>query len=147
MPVSAEQIQIFYEISMSIGASLNLRKMVKTALSAYLKKLNCAAGSVLQLTEGKEGKVEYHKVYSNPRNLEAIENYSEAINAFILSDNEAYNKNFLELLPYNYTHSGGQSCYIMELPDFGVLFLAAGGKQFDDYIINSIHQLNTKTLL
>jgi len=144
MPVTAEQVQILYEISMSIGTSLELRKMVKTALSAYLKKLNCFVGSVLQLTEDKTGKLKYKKVYSIPRNVETIDAYNEAINTFILSGEESYNKNFSELLPYSYTHSSGQHCYIMNLPGFGILFLATGGKQFDDYIINSIHQLNSK---
>lgn len=41
------QTQIFYEIAMSIGNSLDLDDMLKEGLSAYLKKLNCSAGIVL----------------------------------------------------------------------------------------------------
>ena len=32
------QIQIFYEIAMSIGNSLNLRQMLKESLGVYLRK-------------------------------------------------------------------------------------------------------------
>ena len=35
-----EQIQVFFEIAMSIGSSLDLDKMVKTTLLTYLRKLN-----------------------------------------------------------------------------------------------------------
>jgi len=38
---SAEGIQLFYEIAMSIGSSIDLKKMLKTSLSTYLRKLNC----------------------------------------------------------------------------------------------------------
>ena len=144
MITSAEQIQIFYEISMSIGASLDLRKMVKTALFTYLKKLNCAAGAVLKLTEGNNGNFEFQKIYSIPRNIESINNYKEAYNNCAFSGGkDAYN-DCTKRLPFIYPHPDGQSSYIMNLPDFGLLFLSTGSNNFDNYIVNSITQLNIK---
>ena len=144
MITSAERIQIFYEISMSIGASLDLRKMVKTALPTYLKKLNCAAGAVFKLTKENNGKLEYQKIYSIPRNIEIVKNFKEACNNCSFSgDNEEYRK-FLSILPNSFSHSDGQSSHIMNLPDFGILYLSTGQQNFDDYIVNSIIQLNIK---
>jgi PAS domain S-box-containing protein len=144
MVTSAEQIQIFYEISMSIGASLDLRKMVKTALSTYLKKLNCAAGAVLKLTEENNGKFKYQKIYSIPRNIETIKNYKEACNNCSFSGNKEDYSEFLNILPNSFSHSDGQSSLIMNLPDFGILYLSTRQQNFDDYIVNSIIQLNDK---
>lgn len=144
MITAAEQIQIFYEISMSIGASLDLRKMVKIALPAYLKRLNCAAGAVFKLTKENNGKFEYQKIYSIPRNIEKIKNFKEACNNCSFSNYKEEYREFLNTLPKSFSHSDGQSSYIMNLPDFGILYLSTGQQNFDDYIVNSIIQLNNK---
>jgi PAS domain S-box-containing protein len=144
MITSVEQIQIFYEISMSIGNNLDLRQTVKTTLFTYLKKLNCSSGVVLQVTKMGNGKFEYNKVYSIPRNIEIIKNYKEAFNKYMsLGKKEDYNE-FIAGWPFSFSHSDGQSSYIMNLPDFGILFLSTNLNNFDDYIINSVIQLNTK---
>ena len=79
MSNSAEKIQILYEISMSIGLSMDLRKMVKIALSAYMKKLNCAAGCVFQISYKPKSVITMDKVYTIPRHYEAIENCIKVI--------------------------------------------------------------------
>ena len=142
MPITAEQIQIFYEISMSIGTSFDLRKMVKTTLSSYLRKLNCSAGSVLQLIENENNKIEYKEIYSIPRNINSFEKYKNIINTF--KHDIKSNKDILKKLPISFSIPGEQSFYIMVLPGFGFLFLATGRKNFDNFIINSIEQLNVK---
>ena len=48
MKDTLNQIQIYYEMAMSLGNSLDLKKMLKEGLLAYLEKLNCSAGSVLE---------------------------------------------------------------------------------------------------
>ena len=66
---SLHQTQIFYEIAMSIGNSLDLGDMLKEGLSAYLKKLNCTAGVVLEMRRGPGDAVSFSPIFSIPRNL------------------------------------------------------------------------------
>lgn len=140
MPITAEQIQIFYEISMAIGTTLDLTKMVKTTLSSYLRKLNCSAGSIIQVIENENNTVEYKTIYSIPRNIYSIENSKEIIDSFLKSLKNDTNKN----LPLCYPISETESFHIMELKKFGFLFLVSGSKGFDNFILNSIEQLNVK---
>jgi len=136
MTSSAEQIQIFYEISISIGSSLDLRKMAKTTLSTYLKKLNCSAGCILQK---KATNVE--KVYAIPRKIESIDIFRETMDKFIHSFDKT---NQMQSLPFIYESENNQICYVMNLPDFGFLFLITSGDAYNEYIINSIKQINIK---
>lgn len=145
MLTSAEQIQIFYEISMSIGTSLDLHKMIKTALFTYLKKLNCAAGAVLQLKKEKPGDFKCHKIYSIPRNIESLKSYKETFNIFKLSGDIETLETNKKMLPYRSPGSNNfQTGHLMSLPEFGILFLSTNKNAFDDYIIHSIIQLNQK---
>ncbi len=144
MSTSAEQIQIFYEISMSIGTSLELHSMVKTALFTYLKKLNCAAGAVLQRTENGDGGVEYHEVYSVPRHIERIKHYAEAVGVHKSFDNRDGHDAFTDKLPRTTPHPDGQCSHVMDLPGFGILFLSTAQGGFDRYTENSVIQLNRK---
>ena len=41
-------LQVFYEIAMALGNSLDLNKMLKSSLTAYLKKLSCSSGIIYQ---------------------------------------------------------------------------------------------------
>ncbi len=145
MVTSPEQIQIFYEISMSIGTSLDLHDTIKNALSTYLKRLNCAAGAVFQLIDEENGYYHFEKVYSIPRNIESVKSYEEAFDIWKLSgDRETYKK-MLAMLPYRHSCSCyAQSTHIMALPGFGILFLSVNQEHFDDHIIHSILQLNRK---
>jgi len=44
--MNRDYVQIFYDISMSIGVHTNLKEMAKEALAKYLRKLNCIAGTI-----------------------------------------------------------------------------------------------------
>jgi len=144
MSTSADQIQIFYEISMSLGLTLDLRKMVKTALSAYLKKLNCGAGSVLQFSAIPGEKISLNKVYSIPRNFDKVENYEKMIKTILPQDYPVDQAKLLQIFPKKYQSESGKNIIIMSLHGFGLLVLAKGGDSFDDYILNSVRQLNLK---
>ncbi|MEE8373295.1 MAG: hypothetical protein V3R87_06255, partial [Dehalococcoidia bacterium] len=69
MQTSVEHIQIFYEIAMSIGASLDLREMLKSSLSTFLRKLNCSAGGIFISREGSDGGAVFEQLYSIPRDV------------------------------------------------------------------------------
>ncbi|MCZ7669052.1 MAG: hypothetical protein M5U34_18590 [Chloroflexi bacterium] len=53
----AQLTQILYEISMSIGTSVELRAMLKPSLSTILKKLNCVSGAVYQKRTAGSGRL------------------------------------------------------------------------------------------
>ena len=82
MAITAEQIQIFYEISMSIGSTMVLHALVKTVLATYLRKLNCSAGSVLRRVwvEGDDGgRWELERMCSIPRNIDRVATHQVAV--------------------------------------------------------------------
>ena len=79
MRTSAENIQIFYEISISIGRSLDIGKMLRQSLSTYLKRLNCSAGGILQMKEEQNGTLTFEQIYSIPRLTDNIEAYKFAM--------------------------------------------------------------------
>jgi len=79
MLTSAEQIQIFYEIAMSIGRSLDMSKMLKAGLSAYLKKLNCSAGGIFIFAKTSDRMFTFEHIYSIPRNADKNKIYQNAI--------------------------------------------------------------------
>jgi hypothetical protein len=53
---SAEQLQIAYEIAMSIGNSLDMATMLRSCIPTLLRKLNCAAGVVQLLNADPSGR-------------------------------------------------------------------------------------------
>ena len=112
---SAEQIQIFYEISMAIGDSLDLKKMVKKALSVYLKKLNCSAGKVLKLRKMENGKYAFEKVHSIPRNFDDIENYNQVIKSVLIADSQEEYNNLIKSFPTRKKKLAGQNLIILKL--------------------------------
>lgn len=139
MSTSIEQLQVFYEIAMSIGSHLNLKKMTKTALSAYVKKLNCSGGCVLQYSTTPDGLVIFDTIYAIPRSFWNFENYQKVIKKFLLNSNMGKPEN---LLPVQYVSESGRNIAIMSLPGFGILVLAREGCGFDNNLLLSIRQIN-----
>ena len=60
------QIQIFYEIAMAIGSSLDLQRMLKNSLSVYLRKLGCSSGLVLRQQRDDNQRIRYRNECSIP---------------------------------------------------------------------------------
>lgn len=138
-----EQMQIFYEIAMSIGNSLDIIEMYRESLLSYLRKLNCNAGAILQIKKLKDDSYKVVDLFSIPYTLELNEVYSE-INKTIpehLNDNE-----YLDLkkrLPVIKT-VGKQSLYFMQLPDFGIIVIVKHGEQLGGEVLATLDALNNK---
>ena len=137
------QTQIFYEIAMSIGNSLELGKMLKEGLSAYLRKLNCSAGIVLEMRKEPGGALRFAPVFSIPRNLSlsacrvAMEHIPHDLSPASLSG-------FLQALPMCGQEDKGRFFHLMELPGFGLLLLVRGVSDLRPDIIRSLAPLNRK---
>ncbi|MBN1764520.1 MAG: response regulator [Sedimentisphaerales bacterium] len=145
MQLSAEQIQlIFYEIAMSIGNSLDLRNMLKECLSTYLRKLNCSAGGILILKNDQNNNYHYEPIYSIPRSLYQRK-YYQAIATLIppcRQDNPL--PDFIQNLPLHGCTEDNNHYHLMELPDFGLIFIIKNNEDLDPYIVKSLIPLNVK---
>jgi len=144
MAITAEQLQIFYEISMSIGSTMDLRALVKTALGTYLRKLNCSAGSVLQRVwvDGRDGgRWELEQVCSIPRNIDRIATHQAAVRLATprLLEGEGELRT-----PLCHTDDAGHDGHVFALQGFGALVLVTTAGRFDAHVIHSLVQLNTR---
>jgi signal transduction histidine kinase/CheY-like chemotaxis protein len=145
MAITAEQIQIFYEISMSIGSTMDLRAQVKTALGTYLRKLNGSAGSVLRRVwiEGEGGsdggRWELEQVHSIPRYIDRVAVHQAAVRLATpqLLAGEAG-------LPLCLADGSGHEGHVFALPGFGALVLVTTAGRFDAHVLHSLEQLNAR---
>jgi signal transduction histidine kinase/CheY-like chemotaxis protein len=143
MAITAEQIQIFYEISMSIGSTMDLHALVKTVLATYLRKLNCSAGSVLRrvwVEEGTDGgRWELERIHSIPRNIDRVATHQVAVSLAapqLLNDRPG--------LPLCYTDDSGHDGLVFALQGFGALVLVTTAGRFDAHAIHGLVQLNAR---
>ena len=144
MQTKAEQIQILYEIAMSIGTSHDLHRMMKTSLSTILRKLNCSAGGIHLLRKNLEGKYKYEQIYSIPRKTSRINAYKAALQAVPLQLDERQLDNFKKRLPLNGETEVSSYFHIMELPDFGLIVLIKNGTDINALFIKCLTPLLTK---
>lgn len=138
------RIQIFYEIAMAIGRSLELERMLKTALSTYLRKLSCAAGMVLELRESGPDSWCFAPCFAIPRNAQGTASGRAVLRQvpafFIEPELEAFHRR----LPLDVSIDGGRRLYIFELPRFGLLALVKSGAVLDSSTRQSILNINEK---
>lgn len=135
------QLQVFFEISMSIGTSLNLKKMLQKSLVVYLRKLNCASGLILQKNESTK---RFSQVFSIPRIVDRNPAIRAALKLIDRQLDGVEFDQFVQLLPLCGTSKNDQTYYIMVLPGFGLLILSKGGVAFDQAILKSLKQVNLK---
>lgn len=141
MTSSQERIQVLYEISLSIGATGELSETARRALSAYLRKLNCSAGAVVERRDARDGQASYETVAMIPSRAAISDGFKSALERLPRDgDDEA----FLSSLPITDRTDGGVSYYIMALPDFGVLVLVTRQRQLGSETVAALRPLNEK---
>jgi PAS domain S-box-containing protein len=152
MSNTIEQLQVLYEIAMSIGLSLDLRSMLKNSLAVLLKKLSCSAGGVLlfqphpisspALHDVQE--IHFEEVFTIPRSITHNKAYQAAIRHVpktIPADRLGV---FFQQLPLSGQEDPGSFFYILELPDIGLLILTKYGEGLDPIILKSLKPLSNK---
>lgn len=144
MSISAEQIQVLYEISMSVGRSLDLHKMLETSLLTIMRKLNCSAIGVHLLKAKAEGKFSFQHIYTIPRNVDRIDGYQAALQEVPLSCNEQQLDEFKSRLPLKIHDKSGDYFHIMELPNFGIMVLIKSCEDLDPSIVKSLYPVLLK---
>ena len=144
MQTAAEHIQILYEIAMSIGVSLDLREMLKSSLSTFLRKLNCSAGGIFISKEGSDGRFVFEQLYSIPRNVSKNTAFQMAMQDIKQQLDSTGLVDLRNRLPLKgQTETEDYFC-VMELPDFGLIILVRSGESLDPFIIDSLDSLNSK---
>lgn len=115
-----QRIQVLYELSLSVGAQGELTKTARTALSAYLRKLQCSSGAVLERRTARNGGVAYETVAMIPSQAAISRGLQSAIARLAeVDDADAFH----DSLPLTDESDEGTIYYIMDLPGFGVLVL------------------------
>lgn len=144
MDKSAQKIQIFYEIAMSIGTSLDLQKMLKTVLLTYLRKLNCVAGMVYKLNSSDKKNYYFEDLFSIPYTLEIRKNYELIDVLFSKSFTEKELADFSSKMPVTGKTKDGNYYHIMKLANFGFLVLIKNTKALEEDVIFSLGEINNK---
>ncbi len=138
------QIQAFYEIAMAIGNSLDLNKMLKSSLTAYLKKISCNSGVIYRMRQADSGIREIFPQCAIPRNAHKKNIFKAAVNGIPDKiETKAFN-DFMMSLPFKGTFQDKETYYVMELPEFGLLVLVKGRGVLDPFMIQSLRHLNDK---
>jgi PAS domain S-box-containing protein len=147
-----EQLQILYEISMSVGSSLDLRLMLRNSLSTLLKRLNCSAGGVLFLKPEPfmnlpicdRQDLHFEQVFSIPRNTASTETFQEALSHVTTLTDAHGLAEFYKKLPFSGQRGVESYFHILELPDVGLLILTRNGEDLDSNILKSLKPLMYK---
>src|SRR6056297_504556 len=119
--------QALYDIALSIGESLDLFEMLKKALSAYLKNLECSAALVYRARHTKGTLTGAVQVLSIPYTLVLQENFAPLDEVFPEQlTPEAYRQARKET-PYHGKTSLDQHYHVLDIGDFGLLVLLKDG--------------------
>ena len=127
-----ERVQVLYEISLAVGRGDDLQETAREGLSAYLRKLSCAAGAVL--VGDDDG---YEPVASVPARPTLNEGYRAAVDWLRSHDGTPP-------LPELLSVAESTCVYLMELPEFGVLVLVKRGDRIGEDTVGALGALNRK---
>ncbi len=142
MTQSEAKLQVFYEIAMAIGNSLDLRKMLKESLNAYLRKCNFAGGAVLQGRRTDQG-ITLETMFAIPNRIEKNKAFQAAMDSIPRTITIDQLGELASLLPVS-GQQGDMHYHIMELKNFGLLILLKSLQPLDIYMLKSLRPLNRK---
>ena len=122
----------FYEISMSIGNTLELQKMLNESLRVMLSKLNCSSAAIYQNSHGKS-----KLIHAKPKVLIKNKDYVTAVQELEEKFYNSHDPVLIEKFDDRYY-------YLFELKNYGYLVLTKSDHSFDDLALNSLQQINLK---
>lgn len=144
MNSSAEQLQIAYEIAMSIGNSLDMATMLRTCIPTVLRKLNCAAGAVQLVSPTCNGRYTFSSVYAVPHNIPQHPAFQQAQQCLFTDANAEERKAFFQQLPRQGTTAPDYQFYILGLQELGVVILLKRGKALEAQTLHMLKPLLAK---
>ncbi len=139
-----QETEILYEISLSLGTSLDLKKMLREAVSTMMRTLNCNGGQVLRAESGEEGlELTWTPVCVLPRALVRNAGHAAFIEEAELPAARAYWVSWAAKMPL--IHTDDQlTRMLFNLPEFGVLALEKTGAPLGDTFYRSLQILLDK---
>jgi PAS domain S-box-containing protein len=143
MPTSNELTQLQFEIAMSIGNSLDLQQMLKSALGTILRKLNCISATVyLTLPQG-DGSLELDPVYVVPRTAASSAPQCEALAQIPAFRDQRTWSDFSSRLPL-VGESGSSYYHICAMGDCGLLILVCREEALASVVLKALQPLLVK---
>lgn len=133
MLFTAEQIQVLYECAMSIGTSLDLRKMLRTSINTFLKKTNCSVGIVYFHEQDESGNYMYRSVFSIPRDVTRVKDMERPLSNIPELTDEMGLAAFQSSLPLHGQAADHSWFHLMPLPDVGVVLLLKRGDDLAEH--------------
>jgi PAS domain S-box-containing protein len=136
-----ELLQLQYELAMAIGTSLDMRTMLRPALSTFLRKLNCSAGGIFIQ---RYGVYSTEPEYAIPRNQQGNIDCRSVVQSLVHQGNDPDCASPLERLPLEGGDSVSGYHYIHELPDVGFIALVKQGEPLDLPVVLTLPPLLQK---
>ncbi len=133
--LTAENIEILYEIAMATGQGLELRPMLKKCLSTMLEKLSCRIAVMMAWRNGQ-----LVPIYQLPIRLDGNEVWEEAqLHLPTNEDFRARRAKFPERLRLEHS-----SVVLFDLPDYGYLALLKSGECLSDEVLLGVSSIVKK---
>lgn len=144
---SAEQIQTNYEISMAIGTSLDLKKMLRYSLTTIMRKFNCPVAEVFLVQEQDNHLCNFNRIFSIPRqitNANITKKLSQVLmQNFPLEELESVLSN----TPTEINVDDNTRIYLFSLPGLGLLSLVKKNEILSAELVNAFKPLLNKLSL
>lgn len=133
--MTAQEIErICYQILLSIGDSLDLRKMLGMSLAAYMKGLGCTMGAIL-LAKQDGHEFGLQTAYAVPRSLERHDSFKT------LMDELSHASQMQDILV---TQVGDGRYYVLSMADMGLLVLYRQDTELPVELLEALRPLNHK---
>ena len=144
MNSSAEQLQIAYEIAMSIGNSLEMASMLRACIPTLLRKLNCSASVVQLLIPDANGQQGFTQVYAVPRNIDQHPAFVQAQRQLSILKLAGTPDALLQQLPFHGTVDPDHHFYLLGLPERGIVMLFKRGEALAPQTLHLLKPLLAK---
>ncbi len=121
-----------YEISMSLGNTHDLKKMLNESITMMLSRLNCSSAAIYQKSDSS-----YEMLYAKPKVLIKNEAYISIVQELEKKFSKNYHHILVEKVDDKYY-------YLFELKNFGYFVLTKSGNSLDMLTVNSMTNINLK---
>ncbi|XPV75745.1 MAG: response regulator [Desulfovibrio sp.] len=136
-------LQIFFDIAVSIGNSLDMDSMLNESIRVYLRKLNLSAAFLCEITKTSEDTYKPVPIYSIPEDPTLLLNGLKDKGYYPERMTRQEVQQFKTKMPYDFRHQSAY-VYIFDLPKFGFFVLVKNGTPFNHETLLSLLQLNDK---
>lgn len=144
MKISNGHTQLFCEILLSIDFNYELELMIKNVVETYARNSTCAAAGILRLLNTEQNGLEMQTIFVMPLRENERNAFSEAkadlqqIISYTEPDEIKYK------LPIAGDFEEKVFYHILDLPNFGFLFLFKHGQAINSNLISELVPLNQK---